>query len=194
MTLNDSVFIKGNYMTVTYQDVLEFWFDELTPKDWFTGGAEIDTLIESRFPELHKVAAQGELFEWRQNAQGRLAEIIVLDQFSRNMGRNSPVAFLADPMALALAQEAVAGGFVHQLNEQQKSFLYMPYMHSESLLMHEQAVMLFSQTGLENNLDFEFKHKVIIERFGRYPHRNEVLGRASTPEEVEFLQQPGSSF
>ncbi|MFS1459688.1 hypothetical protein BCT35_11490 [Vibrio lentus] len=181
-------------MTVTYQDVLEFWFDELTPKDWFTGGEEIDALIESRFAEVHKAAAHGELFEWRQNAQGRLAEIIVLDQFSRNIGRSSPTAFSADPMALALAQEAVSGGFDHQLNEQQKSFLYMPYMHSESLLMHEQAVLLFSQTGLENNLDFEFKHKVIIERFGRYPHRNEVLGRASTPEEVEFLQQPGSSF
>ncbi|MEZ9871121.1 DUF924 family protein [Vibrio sp. 10N.261.51.C6] len=181
-------------MTVTYQDVLEFWFDELTPKDWFTGGAEIDTLIESRFSELHKAAIQGELFEWRQTAQGRLAEIIVLDQFSRNIGRKSPTAFSAEPMALALAQEAVAGGFDHQLNEQQKSFLYMPYMHSESLLVHEQAVELFSQTGLEHNLDFEFKHKVIIERFGRYPHRNEVLGRASTPEEIEFLQQPGSSF
>ena len=187
-------FIKGNYMTVTYQDVLEFWFDELTQKDWFTGGEEIDAFIESRFAEVHKAAAQGELFEWRQNAQGRLAEIIVLDQFSRNIGRNTPAAFSADPMVLALAQEAVAGGFDHQLNQQQKSFLYMPYMHSESLLIHEQAVLLFSQTGLENNLDFEFKHKVIIERFGRYPHRNEVLGRASTPEEVEFLQQPGSSF
>ncbi|OBT24563.1 DUF924 family protein [Vibrio splendidus] len=181
-------------MTVTYQNVLEFWFDELTPKDWFTGGGEIDTLIESRFAKLYKAAIQGELFEWRQNAEGRLAEIIVLDQFSRNLGRNSPDAFTADPMALVLAQEAVAGGFDHQLNQQQKSFLYMPYMHSESLLMHEQAVLLFSQTGLENNLDFEFKHKVIIERFGRYPHRNEVLGRTSTPEEIEFLQQPSSSF
>lgn len=187
-------FIKGNYMTVTYQDVLEFWFDELTPKDWFTGGEEIDALIEARFSDLHQSAIQGELFEWRQNAQGRLAEIIVLDQFSRNIGRNSSAAFSADSMALVLAQEAVVGGFDHQLSQQQKSFLYMPYMHSESLLMHEQAVMLFSQTGLENNLDFEFKHKVIIERFGRYPHRNEVLGRESTAEEIEFLQQPGSSF
>ncbi|WP_286295533.1 DUF924 family protein [Vibrio apostichopi] len=181
-------------MTLTYHDVLEFWFDELTPKDWFTGGEEVDVLIKTRFSELHKVAVQGELFEWRQTAEGRLAEIIVLDQFSRNIGRNSPAAFSADPMVLALAQEAVAGGFDHQLNQQQKSFLYMPYMHSESLLVHEQAVLLFSQTGLENNLDFEFKHKVIIERFGRYPHRNEVLGRESTAEEIEFLQQPGSSF
>ncbi len=136
-------FIKGNYMTVTYQDVLEFWFDELTPKDWFTGGEELDTLIESRFAELHKAVIQGELFEWRQNAEGRLAEIIVLDQFSRNIGRNNLAAFTADPMALALAQEAVAGGFDHQLSQQQKSFLYMPYMHSESLLIHEQAVELF---------------------------------------------------
>ncbi len=185
---------KGINMTITYQDVLDFWFDELTPNDWFTGGEKIDALINDRFSDLHQTAIQGELFEWRQNAQGRLAEIIVLDQFSRNIGRNSPAAFSADPMALALAQEAVAGGFDHQLSQQQKSFLYMPYMHSESLVIHEQAVELFSQTGLENNLDFEFKHKVIIERFGRYPHRNEVLGRISTPEEIEFLQQPGSSF
>ncbi|CAH6951384.1 conserved hypothetical protein [Vibrio chagasii] len=181
-------------MTISYLDVLDFWFDELTPKDWFTGGEHIDALIKERFSDLHQAATQGELFEWRQTAQGRLAEIILLDQFSRNISRNSPAAFSADPMALALAQEAVAGGFDHQLSQQQKSFLYMPYMHSESLLIHEQAVELFSQTGLENNLDFEFKHKVIIERFGRYPHRNDVLGRASTPEEVEFLQQPGSSF
>lgn len=175
-------------MTLTYHDVLEFWFDELTPKDWFTGGEEVDVLIKTRFSELHKVAVQGELFEWRQTAEGRLAEIIVLDQFSRNIGRNNSAAFSADPMVLALAQEAVAGGFDHQLNQQQKSFLYMPYMHSESLLIHEQAVLLFSQAGLKNNLDFEFKHKVIIERFGRYPHRNEVLGRESTAEEIEFLQ------
>ncbi|KZX66633.1 hypothetical protein A3712_17075 [Vibrio sp. HI00D65] len=181
-------------MTISYRDVLDFWFDELTPKDWFTGGEYIDALIKERFSDLHQAAIQGELFEWRQTAQGRLAEIIVLDQFSRNLGRNSHAAFAADSMALALAQEAVVGGFDHQLNQQQKSFLYMPYMHSESLLIHEQAVELFSQTGLENNLDFEFKHKVIIERFGRYPHRNEVLGRTSTPEEIEFLQQPGSSF
>jgi uncharacterized protein (DUF924 family) len=97
-------------------------------------------------------------------------------------------------MALVLAQEAVAGGYDHQLNDQQKSFLYMPYMHSESLVIHEQAVELFSQTGLEHNLDFEFKHKVIIEKFGRYPHRNQILGRVSTEEELVFLQQPGSSF
>ncbi|MFM2579542.1 DUF924 family protein [Vibrio fortis] len=181
-------------MTVGYQDVLAFWFDELTPRDWFNGGKEIDQLIIERFSDLHTAAVQSELYTWRESALGRLAEIIVLDQFSRNIGRDTSQAFSADPMALALAQEAVAGGYDHQLSEQQKSFLYMPYMHSESLMIHEKAVELFSQTGLEHNLDFEFKHKVIIEKFGRYPHRNQVLGRVSTEEELAFLQQPDSSF
>ena len=181
-------------MTIGYQDVLDFWFDELTPRDWFNGGEEVDKVITARFSDLHNAAVQGELYTWRESGAGRLAEIIVLDQFSRNIGRNSPQAFSADPMALVLAQEAVSGGYDHQLNEQQKSFLYMPYMHSESLVIHQQAVELFSQTGLEHNLDFELKHKVIIEKFGRYPHRNAILGRISTPKEIEFLQQPGSSF
>lgn len=181
-------------MTVGYQDVIAFWFDELTPQDWFNGGDDIDQLIKERFAQVHSAAAQGELYTWRDSALGRLAEIIVLDQFSRNIGRDTSQAFAADPMALVLAQEAVAGGYDHQLNDQQKSFLYMPYMHSESLVIHEQAVELFSQTGLEHNLDFEFKHKVIIEKFGRYPHRNQILGRVSTEEELAFLQQPGSSF
>ncbi len=181
-------------MTVGYQDVLAFWFDELTPQDWFNGGDDIDQLIKERFAQVHSAAVQGELYIWRDSALGRLAEIIVLDQFSRNIGRDTSQAFAADPMALVLAQEAVAGGYDHQLNDQQKSFLYMPYMHSESLVIHEQAVELFSQTGLEHNLDFEFKHKVIIEKFGRYPHRNQILGRVSTEEELAFLQQPGSSF
>lgn len=181
-------------MTKDYHEVLDFWFDELTPRDWFNGGEEVDQRINERFSELHRAAVQGELYQWRENALGRLAEIIVLDQFSRNIERNTPQAFSSDPMALVLAQEAVAGGYDHQLNEQQKSFLYMPYMHSESLLIHEKAVELFSQTGLEHNLDFELKHKVIIEQFGRYPHRNEILGRVSTPQELAFLQQPGSRF
>ena len=181
-------------MTVGYQDVLAFWFDELTPQDWFNGGDDIDQLIKERFAQVHSAAVQGELYTWRDSALGRLAEIIVLDQFSRNIGRDTSQAFAADPMALVLAQEAVAGGYDHQLNDQQKSFLYMPYMHSESLVIHEQAVELFSQTGLEHNLDFEFRHKVIIEKFGRYPHRNQILGRVSTEEELTFLQQPGSSF
>lgn len=176
------------------EQVLKFWFEELTPQQWFTKSDELDAVIKVRFTQLLKSASQCELFEWRQSAEGRLAEIIVLDQFSRNIYRDQAKAFAQDPLALALAQEAVSVGADKLLSDQQKAFLYMPYMHSESKAVHEQAVKLFSQPGLEYNLDFEMKHKVIIDEFGRYPHRNEILGRSSTPEEIGFLKQPNSSF
>ncbi|GMQ47592.1 DUF924 family protein [Vibrio sp. 10N] len=179
---------------LTDKDVLEFWFQELSPKDWFGGDKSLDDLIEHRFAALHKQAHQGELYHWRLTPEGRLAEVIVLDQFSRNLFRGSPESFASDPMALALAQEAVASGADERLTPEQRTFLYMPYMHSESLKIHEEAVQLFKSNGIENNLDFEYRHKAIIERFGRYPHRNEILGRESTVEEIEFLKQPGSSF
>ena len=118
----------------------------------------------------------------------------MLDQFSRNMFRDTAGAFAWDAMALVLSQTAVAIGVDQHLEPRQRAFLYMPYMHSESPLIHEIAVNLFSQPGLENNLEFENKHKAIIDRFGRYPHRNQVLGRTSTAEETAFLMQPGSSF
>lgn len=175
-------------------DVLNFWFYELNSADWFNKSDELDNTIAKRFGDLHHAASRCELSHWRQDAEGRLAEVIVLDQFSRNIFRDDPQAFASDPLALALAQEAVAQGLDKSLTVQQRAFLYMPYMHSESLVIHAQAVTLFSQPGLEESLDFEHKHKVIIERFGRYPHRNAVLKRKSTKAEREFLQQPGSSF
>ena len=135
-----------------------------------------------------------ELYEWRKSAKGRLAEIIVLDQFSRNMFRGTAQAFAYDSLALALSQEAVAIEADKLLNPTERSFLYMPFMHSESLAIHERAIELYRAEGLEFNLEFEIKHKVIIDRFGRYPHRNKILGRASTKEEIRFLQQPNSSF
>lgn len=179
---------------MAYQDILNFWFSEIDQKMWWQKSDAFDQEIKNRFKEVHQAASQCELFHWRKSAEGRLSEIIVLDQFSRNMFRNNKKAFDQDPLALALAQEAVLQKEDHTLNLQQKMFLYMPYMHSESLKVHEQAVQLFSQPGLEGNLDFEHKHKVIIERFGRYPHRNDILGRTSTSEEIEFLKGPNSSF
>ncbi|WP_194436416.1 DUF924 family protein [Vibrio fluminensis] len=176
------------------QQVLDFWFKQLEPKDWFVYNPEVDQQIQTQFGSLLERAAQAELFAWRDTPQGRLAEIIVLDQFSRNVYRNTPQAFSQDPLALALAQEAVRLGIDKELSTIEKSFLYMPYMHSESALIHEQAVALFAQPGMENNYDFELKHKVIIDRFGRYPHRNAILNRTSNPEEIEFLAQPNSSF
>lgn len=112
-----------------------------------------------------------------------------------SVGTGVPMMRLTqDPMALALAQEAVARGVDRAMNASQRAFLYMPYMHSESLIVHDEAMRLFDQPGLETNYDFEVKHRDIIVRFGRYPHRNALLGRASTPSELEFLSQPGSSF
>lgn len=178
----------------TQQDVLQFWFEELEPKQWFVASDALDKTINERFAPLLNSAAQCELVAWRNSAQGRLAEVIVLDQFSRNIYRNSPRAFAQDPLALALAQEAIALELDKQLPTIQRAFLYMPFMHSESALIHQQALELFNQPGMENNHEFELKHKVIIDQFGRYPHRNEILGRTSSPQEIEFLTQPNSSF
>lgn len=118
----------------------------------------------------------------------------MLDQFSRNMFRNSPLSFAHDALSLALAQEAISVGADKSLNQAERSFLYMPFMHSESLKIHEIATRLFRDNGNQSSLDFELKHKAIIERFGHYPHRNSILGRESTVEEIEFLKQPGSGF
>ena len=177
-----------------YQQILDFWFEEIEPACWWQRGDTFDALLVERFTELHARACRCELFEWRRQPVGRLAEIIVLDQFSRNMFRHSALAYANDAMALSLSQEAIACGADQALTPAQKSFLYMPFMHSESLQIHEAAVELFRSSGNPANLDFELKHKRIIEKFGRYPHRNKVLGRQSTAEEVEFLTQPGSSF
>jgi len=176
------------------QTVLDFWFNELTPQQWFKVDPDLDALIRTRFLETHQQAQQGELYPWRASAEGRLAEIIVLDQFSRNIHRGSAQAFASDVLALVLAQEAVASGADQELPVQQRGFLYMPYMHSESASIHAASIPLFQTPGMEGTLDFELRHKAIIDRFGRYPHRNAILGRTSTAEEQEFLQQPGSSF
>ena len=179
---------------VTSEQVIDFWFEEIDSKSWFKKDDAFDQLLKDRFFETLQRASRAELYTWRESAEGRLAEIIVLDQFSRNLYRGSELAFASDPLALALAQEAVAQGCDRELSSEKRTFLYMPYMHSESLMIHDIAVELFTDLGREDNLKYEIMHKDIIERFGRYPHRNEVLGRVSTAEELEFLEQPGSSF
>lgn len=177
-----------------YRQVINFWFGEIEPSAWWKKDETFDALLVERYAGLHKQARNCELYGWRKAPEGRLAEIIILDQFSRNMFRDTPLAFATDSMSLALAQEAVALGADKPLSPVQRSFLYMPYMHSESLAIHEVAVELFRKNGIESNLDFEFRHKKIIEQFGRYPHRNKILGRESTPEELSFLSKPGSGF
>lgn len=177
-----------------YQEVLSFWFDEIKPSQWWVKDDQLDQLIITRFSQLHTQAMNCELFDWRKTASGRLAEIIVLDQFSRNMFRGAPLCFANDALALGLAQQAIDAAADKSLSPVQRSFLYMPFMHSESLKIHEIAVGLFQKNGIQANLDFELKHKEVIEQFGRYPHRNKVLGRVSTDEELRFLQQLGSEF
>ncbi len=175
-------------------EVLQFWFEEISEDSWWTVDPAFDALVNKRFGKLLDEARQGELFEWREDARGRLAEVIVLDQFPRNIHRGTPLAFACDPMALALAQEAAAGGALAALSDIERTFLLLPYMHSESRLIHEQAERLYKRHTPAENYEFELKHKIIIDRFGRYPHRNAILSRESTAEELEFLKQPGSSF
>lgn len=177
-----------------YESVLKFWFEEITPAQWWKKDAEFDSLIKQRFNDLYSQASLGELFSWRSDIHGRLAEIIILDQFSRNMFRGSAQAFATDSMAVALAQEAISSGEDKNLSAVQRSFLYMPFMHSESIMIHEIAKQLFDQVGIAGNIDSARQHFDIIKRFGRYPHRNQLLWRESTEAEMEFLEQPGSSF
>ena len=176
------------------QTILDYWFKEIPPENWFKSSDSFDDELRARFTEIHQQAAQGELASWRETIHGRLAEIIILDQFSRNIYRGSTAAFSCDNMALALAQEAIKQPDLNDLSITEKGFLFMPYMHSESLLIHQEALRLFSEPGLENQLHFEQLHLDIIEKFGRYPHRNQILGRISTPEEIAFLKEPNSSF
>lgn len=176
------------------EEVLQFWFEEIDPRQWWKADSAFDKQIRERFGVLHAQAANHGLPEWRGSPLGTLAEIIVLDQFSRNLHRGSAAAFACDALALDLAQSAVRRGDAAALPPVKRAFLYLPFMHSEDRSIHEQAVVLFSEPGLEPNLAAEVRHKAIIDRFGRYPHRNAALGRASTVEEIAFLKMPGSSF
>ena len=177
-----------------YQHIIDFWFVETSPDQWWQEDHDFDQQILERFGAVHGQASRCELYAWRKAPLGRLAEIIVLDQFSRNIFRGTAQAFATDALALALAQEAIAAHAAAAMEVPMRAFLYMPFMHSESREIHEVAVKLFAETGLESNLNFELRHKAIIDRFGRYPHRNTLLGRPSSDEEIAFLKTPGSSF
>ena len=177
-----------------YEAIIDFWFKEIEPKFWWEKDSDFDRLIANRFLDAHNAATKCELYAWRNCSLGRLAEVIVLDQFSRNIYRGTSLSFAYDSLALVLAQEAITAKANQSLVPDQKAFLYMPFMHSESPAIHEIALELFKEPGLESNLKFEIQHKAIIDRFGRYPHRNEILGRQSTEAEISFLKEAGSSF
>ncbi len=186
--------------------VLDFWFNKDNEPYWFEKNGDFDKQIRDRFGELWQAASNGECATWRRSEAhtdvntsvtslaGRLAEIIVLDQFSRNLCRDKPCAFTQDGMAVVLAQEAINQPQFARLPVAWRKFMIMPFMHSESALIHERYLPLFEQLEDPQTLDYEIRHKEIIDRFGRYPHRNETLNRDSTPEESAFLEQPSSSF
>ena len=177
-----------------YREVLRFWFQDTAPEMWWAVDPAFDELIRSRFLDLMDQAVGCELHDWRNEPQGRLAEIIVLDQFSRNLYRNTPLAYSQDPMSLALAQEAVRLQAHTMLSPTERSFLLLPFMHSESRQIHVLAERLYREFAPPFNYEFELKHKAVIDRFGRYPSRNAILGRVSTAEESEFLKEHGSGF
>ncbi|MCH9845780.1 MAG: DUF924 domain-containing protein [Alphaproteobacteria bacterium] len=171
-----------------YHHIITFWFETLQPKDWFMQSDETDKKIED-FVAMHAQARAGELAQWRDKPQGRLAEIIILDQFSRNLFRNTKDAFAYDVLALILAQTAISVGADKELSKAERLFCYMPFMHSESKLIQQQSMELFTALQMEDPLKFAQEHHDIIMRFGRYPHRNSILGRVSSAEELEFLKE-----
>ncbi len=179
-------------MNVDYQDtineVLTFWFEETTPAQKYKKDDEFDTLIRNKFEKLYWQVLAGETKSWRSTPAGRLAEVIILDQFARNMFRGHKQSFAGDELALSLAREAIAAGDDTKLTDAQKQSFYMPFMHSESREVHTEALPLFTERANSGGLKYEIQHKEIIGRFGRYPHRNEVMGRESTAEELEFLK------
>lgn len=170
------------------EDILKFWFVDHGREHWFGGGPEFDALLTETFAETHAAVAAGEAWTWRATPHGRLAEIIVLDQFSRQIHRGTAKAFAQDPMALALAQEVVYAGLEQQLEPMpERMFLYLPFMHSESLLVHEEAMRLYATLNDEETMAYEIAHRDVLRRFGRYPRRNQALGRVSTPEEEAYI-------
>lgn len=198
---------------MTPRDVLDFWFgeldgdgraDEAHRKRWWKKDPDFDATIRSKFLDVYERIAGGELEDWRDTAKGALAYVIVLDQFSRNMFRDRARMYAADHLAVTATQDAVARGFDHALGPAERTFLYMPLMHAEELEAQQTCVRLFEQmheqlegaaaASIAGNIDYAKQHRDIVERFGRFPHRNAILDRPTTDEEAAFLTQPGSSF
>lgn len=181
-------------MPISAEDVLGFWFTECSEEDWFKKSDAFDAALHDRFAAVHEAAAAGRLDGWAQTPDGRLALILLLDQMSRNLFRGSAKAFAQDPAALALARQAIAEGDHVGTSRERRLFLYLPFEHSENPADQAMCMTLFATLGDDELTEFARRHKVIVDRFGRFPHRNEAMGRQSTEEELAFLQEPNSSF
>src|SRR5262245_57118834 len=175
-------------------EIVAFWFETLRPEDWYRKNPAIDAAITARFSAIHEGLKKNVPPEWMPAPKGMLAAILVLDQFPRNMFPDDARAFATDEAALALAKRAIGEGIDMQLPPEQRAFVYLPFQHAETPDDQARSIALFTALGNPNNLDFAQRHQAIIARFGRFPHRNSALGRASSAEELAFLQEPGSSF
>lgn len=183
-------------MSTLQNSVLSFWFEETTPEQWFLSDPSFDRIVVSKFSGLYEDAALGLYDEWMGTPEGSLALCILLDQFPRNMFRGTPRAFATDKKALGIANRALDRGFDKALPPRDRRFLYLPFEHSENLDDQKKSVALFEtmRGDDETGYDYAVRHLAVIERFGRFPHRNKILGRVSTSAEEDYLAQPGSGF
>jgi len=177
---------------VSPRDIVDFWFSEDSRKRWFRSTREYDAMVRSRFETVWAQARDGALAEWERTADGALALVILLDQMPLNMFRDQPAGFSTEALSRAVAERAIAQGHDRDVTDDRRAFFYLPYMHSESLADQDRAVELFGQGGFEQNLKWARHHRGIVQRFGRFPHRNAILGRASTPEEMQWLDSPNA--
>lgn len=167
--------------------IINFWFSESSQDFWFNSTPELDTQLRDRFVDTWLAAAEGKLSEWEESAEGALALAIILDQFPLNMFRGQALTYSTDSQARKVVKAAIDKGFDQKLTNDQKAFLYLPFMHSEEMADQERSVELFNKPELEQSYRFALHHQNIVKRFGRFPHRNAILGRHSTPEEIEYL-------
>ena len=176
--------------TESPEELIEFWFSEPVEKLWFKSTPEFDTQLRERYLDIYEYAKHGHLDDWRETPLGSLALVILLDQIPLNIFRGEPESFSTEDHARRVASIAIKHGFDRELSDRQKVFLYMPFMHSENLQDQDVAIRLFEQAGLQNNLRYARHHRGIIARFGRFPHRNRILGRASSSDEMAYLDSP----
>lgn len=175
-----------------YQSLLDFWFSEETKAKWFNSTPEFDQALTDQYLSVWQAAKNGQLKHWQSSAAGSLALIIILDQLPLNMFRGQPQSFATEAMSRDVAAHAIQQGHDQQLTDLQKAFIYLPYMHSEDMADQERSVELFENAGLTDNLKWAKHHRDIVKRFGRFPHRNAVLSRESSQEEIDYLNSKES--
>ena len=181
-------------LILTKEDIITFWFEEISPEQWFKKDKKFDAMLLERAGTTVIKALNGQLDRWSKTSAGSVSLVILLDQFTRNIFRDTPKAFSGDEMALVLCQKSINSKWFSELSMTFKQFLLMPMMHSEDISIQEKSLPLFKQHTNKRTYEFAIKHRDIIAKFGRFPHRNLILSRPSTKEELIFINQPGSSF